>query len=139
MPNGTILIHVPTRAIHMHVPNGAIKIILPNEAIKIILPNGAIKTILPNEAIKIIFPNGAINIVMLIGAISGSWSSCISCICINIESCVSFEKKRTKIIELVFVSFLIFGSGEYFKLKRNVLGQFLDNGCIFLFDVVIYY
>jgi len=53
--------------------------------------------------------------------------------------CVSFKKKRKENIELVFVSFSTIWSDEYFKLKRNVLAKFLDNGCIFLFDVVIYY
>jgi len=122
-------------AIKTILPNGAIKTILPNGAMKIILPNGPLKIILPNVRLKIILPNGAINIVMPIRAIFRSWSSCISCICINIESCVSFEKKRTKKnIELVLISFKIFWSDEYFKylkLKRNVLAQLLDNGCIF--------
>jgi len=58
-------------------------------------------------------------------------------------SLVSHSKRKIYIyIELVFVSFRIFWSDEYFKylkLKRSVLAQFLDNGCIFLFDVVIYY
>jgi len=83
--------------------------------IKTILPSGAIKIILPNGTIKIILPNGEINIVMSIEAISGSWSICISCICINIESCVSFEKKK-KNIELVFVSFRIFWSDELLNI-----------------------
>jgi len=33
-------------------------------------------------------PNGTIKTIIPIGAISGSWSICISCICINIESWV---------------------------------------------------
>ena len=54
-------------------------------------------------------------------------------------SLVSHLKKEKKNIELVVVFFSIFWSDEYFKQKRNVLTQFLDNRCIFLFDVVIYY
>jgi len=28
---------------------------------------------------------------------------------------------------------------KYFNLKTNVLAQFLDDDCIFLFDILIYY
>jgi len=42
-----------------------------------------------NGAIHYYMPNGAIKTIMSIGMISGSWSICISCICIiNIESWV---------------------------------------------------
>jgi len=80
-----------------------------------------------NEAIHYYMPSGAIKTILPIGAISGSWSICISCICItlSLESCVC--------------SYSIFYSDEYFKLKRNVLARFFDDGCIFLFDVIIYY
>jgi len=70
-------------------------------------------------------PNGAVKIIMPIGrhqdhgllAFHASTLSFWSCVC----------------------SYFIFQSDEYFKLKINVLAQFLDDGCIFLFDVVIYY
>jgi len=87
---------------------------------------GRSKSLCQMGLLKIILSNGAIKI--------------ISCICINLSLVSpSKEKRRKKNIELVFVSFSIFCSDEYFKLKRNVVAQFFDNGCIFLFDVVIYY
>jgi len=41
-----------------------------------------------NGTIHYYMPTGAINIIMPIGAIFGSCSTCISCICISIESWV---------------------------------------------------
>jgi len=45
---------------------------------------------MPNGAIHYSVADGAIKTIMPIGVISGSWSICILCICINIESWVLY-------------------------------------------------
>ena len=43
------------------------------------------------------------------------------------------------VLSLVFVLILYFRMMNILNLKGNVLAQFLNDGCIFLFDVLIYY
>jgi len=48
-----------------------------------------------------------------------------------IKSCVFFKNIGS------CVCFIICFDDKYFKVKINVLARFLDDGCIFLFDVLI--
>jgi len=50
---------------------------------------------------------GRLILLCKMNAISGSWSSCISCICVNIESCVSPSKRKVKKKTLSLCLFLL--------------------------------
>jgi len=119
---------------------------------RFILPIGEIK--------KIVLPNEAINIVMPIGEISESWSSCISCICISIESLLDeliitilcrryliHTKTHLNLLPNILIRFhpnqsfiavtSLFNSHSYFKRRINLAQQCILQYCQCQTNIII--